>query len=259
MRFILEREEYLTEGLFNWASKLLKKGKIKKALNTYTNDYPEAKKQTMLKQFEIQIAKKSSENSENPDDSNVELLQQELESLKEEEQLIKDQLDTVIEEVIKKKPEMKLTAKKLQLEAKKKVGVLVRDMLQSLAKGGKYKEFNDVIKDRIKAVTDQQQKIESGLSQLDEAQKKKQKGEEESESSSKDFKDLSDDEKKESLSKLENDTEIQYNREEEGKTGSGKFQGINGDDVKIKTDKSEFTKKVKDIISISGSNENEKE
>jgi hypothetical protein len=250
MKFIIERKQFVNEGLFSWAGGLMKKGKIKKALKRYKNEYPEAKRKKLLKEFEIEVVKKN-----NPD-ANVSELQEELELLKDEEQTIKDELDLSIEQVIKKDPDMKLKAKKLQLAAKKDMAKTLRDMLSKLSKEDKYKEFNDVIKDRIKAVEDQNKKLDQGLASLKEEEKKQEEENKEGENKQEE------ENKEEGFQKVEDKSEINFDdlkgkqiqyKTNDGKTVKGEFIEKVGDDkVKIKglDSGNEFEKSIDDVIGL---------
>jgi hypothetical protein len=165
MRYIIDREDFITEGLFSWAKGLLRKGKIKKALKRYNEELPEVKRKIILKEFELQLAKKNEYDNQSE-------LQEELKLLKEDETDVQETLDIAVEEVVKKDPSLKLPIRKLKLEAKKKMSENLKSMYEELAKSGKYKEFDSVIKKRMQQVSDQGKKIYQGLEDLDKQMKK---------------------------------------------------------------------------------------
>lgn len=142
--------QQLNEGLFGkllgWAGDLIKQGKIKAALQKYKDEYPIKFKEGLEKQFAIEIAKNNKKDTK--------LLEQELANIEEEKKIIKDELDTAIAEVLRKKPDLKLKLQKFKLQAEKENLQTLNNVLKELSKNQdyiklqKYKEVQDLIKER---------------------------------------------------------------------------------------------------------------
>jgi hypothetical protein len=149
------KDETLNENIFgkiwSWAGDLIKMGNIKSALDAYKKDLPEKTKERMIKEFELKIAKDAG-----TDTSSIE---EEVESLKEEEQLIKDELKNEIEIVAKKRPNLKLKAKRLEISARKDLLVEIREMLKKFQQDEKYDLVKGDIANTIKKISDQEKNI----------------------------------------------------------------------------------------------------
>lgn len=164
MKYIYNQEQLksINESWFGniakWAGGLIKSGKIKKALKQYTQELPVKMKERILMEFEIQVNKKAGQDTGS--------LEEELKTYQEEEQLIKDELNQSIAEMVKKDPDLKMKAQRLQLETRKALLPQVRQMLEEIAKNDKYEHFKDNIKDRIKMVSQQDQKIGKELNSI---------------------------------------------------------------------------------------------
>jgi len=234
MKYIIDREEFITEGLFSWAKGLLRKGKIKKALKRYNEELPEVKRKIILKEFEIRLAKKNKSDNQSE-------LQKELDLLKEDESDIKEILDISVEEVVKKDPSLKLPIRKLKLEAKKKMSENLKSMYDELSKSGKYKEFDNVIKKRMQQVSQQGEKIKQGLGELNNQIKKTNSNKEKKSDSDKEtftkVKDKAFEEKPDVFKGLK----VNYSRDN-GKIATGTIVEISNGEVKINGGESEFGK-----------------
>lgn len=176
----------LNEGLFgklfDWAGGILKLGKVKKALETYEKeligniqvdmtDENEDKMgifaKILKKEFEIEIAKKNKQNTEE--------FKKQLNLLKEEEKNIKEFLDNEISQAIKKKPNIKYKATKLKLEMNKKGMEAKRKILEKFQKDEKYKGISS-ISAKLKDIKNIENKMNSELAKIDNISKGYQPG-----------------------------------------------------------------------------------
>lgn len=172
-QFVIDRNSAkLNEGIFDWAGKLIKGAlgtkKVKKAIQKYETELPQTKVKRILKEFEIQLAKKSN--------TDTTQLDQQLSNLKKEENIIEKELDLAIQEVTKKNPSMSIKAERLKLESEKKMLNKLNEILDQYTKGKvKVKDeegnetevdYSKLAQQKIKEINKREQELETKSSQI---------------------------------------------------------------------------------------------
>lgn len=170
MNNILNINEFrnINEGLFSWASGLIKQGKIKTELDKYYKELPLKMKERLGVEFKIELTKKAGGNTDS--------MEKELEILKQEEENLKDGLTTAIDEVVAKRPDLKTKLKKLEIEAKKTNLPKIRTMLQEFQKNPDFKAVSDIVLTKLNALKTQEKEFNTEMANIEKAFKGYQVG-----------------------------------------------------------------------------------